>query len=149
MNVLITGGAGFVGCNLANALLSEGRVITILDNLSRKGSEGNLNWLLQAHADKVQFIKGDVRDTDLLFRAVKGQNMIFHLAAQVAVTSSVREPLDDFEINAKGTLNVLEAARSSPSNPVVLFTSTNKVYGSLQTDVKHLNTEKELMNPKL
>ena len=133
-NVLITGGAGFIGCNYAARLLTAGHRVTLLDNLSRKGAAANLRWL-QAHAragTDLRFIEGDVRDADALRAAAGGQAAIFHLAAQVAVTTSVRDPRADFEVNALGSFNVLEAARHHGHKPLVLYASTNKVYGGME-----------------
>jgi CDP-paratose 2-epimerase len=128
---LVTGGAGFIGSNLAHRLLSQGRRVRILDNLSRPGVEQNLDWLRSNHARKVETIIGDVRDPDVVKRAVAGTSQVFHFAAQVAVTTSLVDPVDDFATNAQGTLNVLEAARKRPTPPGVVLTSTNKVYGGL------------------
>ena len=133
MNVLITGGAGFIGSNLANHLLGAGHKVSVFDNLSRKGTEHNLEWL-QAHDQNksLRFIKGDVRDWDAVQAAIRDVDVVYHLAAQVAVTTSVNDPRTDFEVNALGTLNVLEAARLSERKPIVVFTSTNKVYGGME-----------------
>jgi CDP-paratose 2-epimerase len=128
---LITGGAGFIGTNLADRLLSQGAPVLVLDDLSRAGVERNLEWLRTRHDGRLQVEIADVRDAAAVRRAVDRADRIFHLAAQVAVTTSLVEPLRDFEINARGTLNVLEAVRSRPRPPPLLFTSTNKVYGSL------------------
>jgi CDP-paratose 2-epimerase len=128
---LITGGAGFVGTNLADRLASEGRTVRILDDLSRPGVEGNLEWLERRHPG-IEIAVQDVRDAAAVERAARNVERIFHLAAQVAVTTSLDEPRRDSEVNVGGTLNVLEAARSRPRPPQVLFTSTNKVYGSLE-----------------
>jgi CDP-paratose 2-epimerase len=131
--VLITGGAGFIGSNLAQRLLKTPEVhVRIFDDLSRRGVEQNLDWLHSvAGARPLEFVRGDVRDARAVRQAVQGATDIFHLAAQVAVTSSVDDPVTDFEINAHGTFNVLEAARAGGQRPFLLFTSTNKVYGSL------------------
>ncbi len=131
--VLITGGAGFIGCNYAARLISAGYQVTIFDNLSRRGTSSNVQWLReQFGADGFQLIQADVRDADALAAAAKEQDAIYHLAAQVAVTTSVRNPREDFEINALGTFNVLEAARLSGRQPVVVYASTNKVYGGME-----------------
>ncbi len=130
--VLITGGAGFIGTNLAHRLLSEGRPVLIYDNLSRKGVERNLAWLRSVHGDLVQFQCADVRDPEALRKAVKRASAVYHFAAQVAVTTSLDKPIFDFEVNARGTLNLLEALRSLAEPPPLLFTSTNKVYGDLR-----------------
>lgn len=132
MRVLITGGAGFIGSNLAHALLSEGHEVTIYDSLSRRGTERNLAWLQGQHKNGPHFVRGDVRDFAAVREAVQCADVIYHLAAQVAVTTSVTEPRTDFEVNALGTLNVLEAARLASANPIVVFTSTNKVYGAME-----------------
>jgi CDP-paratose 2-epimerase len=132
-SVLITGGAGFVGTNLADRLLSAGRPVVIFDNLSRAGVEQNLDWLVRKHGSLVRPLIGDIRDRSALRSAVEGTSQVFHFAAQVAVTTSLVDPIDDFEINATGTLNLLEAIRQlGPEAPSLIFTSTNKVYGSLE-----------------
>ncbi len=135
-NVLITGGAGFIGSNLAAHLLqhTDARV-RIFDNLSRRGVALNVAWLksLATKPSRLEFVIGDVRSSDQVEEAVRGVTEIYHLAAQVAVTTSVDDPETDFEINARGTLNVLEAARKTGERPMVLFTSTNKVYGGLES----------------
>jgi len=129
----ITGGAGFIGSNYVNRLLQRKANVTIYDNLSRAGASLNLTWLKETHGDKAfQLVKGDVRDADLLVEKAQQADVIVHLAAQVAVTTSVMKPREDFEINAQGTFNVLEAARTSKRNPIVLYASTNKVYGGME-----------------
>ena len=131
--VLITGGAGFVGCNLAAALLADGVPVRVLDDLSRPGVEKNLRWL-RASFPAVEFVRADVRDAAAVAGAVRGASRVYHFAAQVAVTTSLTGPVADFETNARGTLNVLEAVRTEADggNRVpLLFTSTNKVYGDL------------------
>jgi CDP-paratose 2-epimerase len=128
---LITGGAGFIGSNLAHRLLAAGRRVRILDNLSRPGVEQNLEWLRQQHASKLEAVIADVRDAAAVTRAMAGVSQVFHFAAQVAVTTSLDDPRDDFSVNAQGTLNVLEAARACATPPSLLMTSTNKVYGGL------------------
>src|ERR1041385_5256356 len=129
--VLITGGAGFVGSNLAHRLLSNGHRVRLLDNLSRAGVERNLRWLIETHGDLVDIEVPDVRNLSIIKQAVKDASQVFHFAAQVAVTSSLSDPIEDFEVNARGTLNVLEAIRAQASPPPLVFTSTNKVYGAL------------------
>ncbi|MDX1654338.1 MAG: GDP-mannose 4,6-dehydratase [Candidatus Competibacteraceae bacterium] len=129
--VLITGGAGFVGTNLAARLAGQGPVL-ILDNLSRPGVEANLAWLLQRFPDRLRVAIADIRDPYLLRSAVREAGRIYHFAAQVAVTTSLTDPAEDFEINAQGTLNLLEAIRGLDDPPPLVFTSTNKVYGDLQ-----------------
>ena len=129
--VLITGGAGFIGCNLADHLLSLGRRVRVFDNLSRPGVERNLHWLSRRHPERLQFFQADIRDPDAVADAVRGVAQVYHFAAQVAVTTSLEDSSTDFEINARGTLNVLEAMRRCPRPPGLVFTSTNKVYGHL------------------
>ena len=129
---LITGGAGFIGTNLAERLLEGGRRLRLLDNLSRPGVEENLRWLCEQYGDQVEVQLEDVRNPWAVYEAVLGADQVFHFAAQVAVTSSVEHPREDFDINARGTLNVLEALRKLSNPPPLLFTSTNKVYGSLE-----------------
>jgi CDP-paratose 2-epimerase len=129
---LVFGGAGFIGTNLCARLLEDGRDVTIFDNFSRAGTERNAEWLQATYGDRVQVIVEDVRDGRAVRRAVEKASAVFHFAAQVAVTTSLVDPVEDFSVNAAGTLNVLEACRRQPSPPPLLFTSTNKVYGSLK-----------------
>jgi CDP-paratose 2-epimerase len=129
---LITGGAGFIGANLADRLAHEGHRVRILDNLSRPGVEHNLRWLEGRHSRRLEVQRGDIRDLPLVREAVAGASRVFHFAAQVAVTASVTDPLEDFHVNLEGTLNLLEAVRSCPRPPGVIMTSTNKVYGALE-----------------
>lgn len=131
--VLITGGAGFIGSNLAERLLAETDArVRIFDNFSRGGVEHNLRWLRAMPGNRrLEVVRGDVRDAEAVRDAAADADEVFHFAAQVAVTTSVDDPASDFEVNAHGTFNVLEAARQSGRKPLVLFTSTNKVYGSL------------------
>ncbi len=129
---LITGGAGFIGSNYVSRLLQRGEQVTVFDNLSRAGSRLNLEWLRETYGDKsFKLVVGDVRDAKAILDASRDANVIVHLAAQVAVTTSVTKPREDFEINAYGTFNVMEAARASKNRPVVLYASTNKVYGGM------------------
>ncbi len=129
---LITGGAGFIGSNYSDHLLSCGAQVTIFDNLSRSGAEKNLAWLREKHgADSFDLIVGDTRDPGALSGVVEDVDVVVHLAAQVAVTSSVTDPRHDFEVNAYGTFNVLEAIRLSSNRPFVIYSSTNKVYGEM------------------
>ena len=130
---LITGGAGFIGTNLADALLSEGKSVIIYDNLSRNGVEKNLNWLREKHnSSNLRIEIADIRDEAALREAVNAADAVYHFAAQVAVTTSCTDPLMDFEVNARGTINLLEAIRQSEKQPPLVFTSTNKVYGDLE-----------------
>jgi len=139
--VLITGGAGFIGSNLANRLLTEGHEVTVFDNLSRSGCELNLSWLRETHgADSFRFVQADLTDFASLLHAAEGAQRIYHLAGQVAVTTSVKDPRQDFEANALGTFNALEAARQAADDPIFIYTSTNKVYGGME-DVKIVEEE--------
>jgi CDP-paratose 2-epimerase len=137
--VLITGGAGFIGTNLADALASSGRRVRVLDDLSRPGVERNLEWLEETHGDRIHFEKADVRDPAAVRRAMSGAEAVFHFAAQVAVTTSLEDPIHDHDVNVNGTINVLEAARLEREPPVVIFTSTNKVYGGMEDVKLHLD----------
>ncbi|HYZ81984.1 MAG TPA: NAD-dependent epimerase/dehydratase family protein [Solirubrobacteraceae bacterium] len=139
--VLITGGAGFVGTNLADHMLERGRRVRILDNLSRPGVERNLAWLERAHGSALEVMVADVRDRAAVRRALRGVESVFHFAAQVAVTTSLDEPLDDAGVNVTGTLHLLEEVRRASRPIPVVFTSTNKVYGSLP-DVELTETER-------
>jgi CDP-paratose 2-epimerase len=132
MNIVITGGAGFIGCNSADHFLNQGHELTIYDNMSRPGSQANLNWLQERHGDSWNFVQGDVRDYDGLASAVYGADVVLHLASQVAVTTSVTDPREDFENNALGTFNTLEAVRHNCPQAAVLYASTNKVYGAME-----------------
>ncbi|MBT9131396.1 MAG: CDP-paratose 2-epimerase [candidate division WS2 bacterium] len=132
MKILITGGAGFIGVNLAHYLLKQKKdELIILDNLSRPGSEKNLAWLQKIYPH-FKFIPADVRDYQAVVSSVKKIDLIYHLAAQVAVTTSVMDPITDFEVNVRGTLNLLEVVRKENPEAVFIFSSTNKVYGGLQ-----------------
>ena len=129
---LITGGAGFVGTNLAKRLLNEGRNVLILDNLSRPGVERNLQWLCDTYPKRLSVHVASILDFQTVKRLMRQADQVFHFAAQVAVTTSLTAPFQDFDINARGTLNILEAMRQSPNPPSLVFTSTNKVYGGLE-----------------
>jgi len=129
---LVTGGAGFIGCNYVHRLLRRGDHVVILDNLSRRGAEANVAWLRDEHGgDGFELRVAYVRDDRALVEAVDGVDVVVHLAGQTAVTTSVQDPRSDFQDNALGTFNVLEAARKASSHPVVLYASTNKVYGEM------------------
>lgn len=132
MRILITGGAGFIGCNLTQVCILAGHHVTLFDNLSRRGSAANLAWLRHTYGDAFTFMQGDIRDDEAVSKAVSGQQAIYHLAAQTAVTTSVTDPRTDFEINALGTFNLLEAARQVADDPIFIFSSTNKVYGGME-----------------
>jgi CDP-paratose 2-epimerase len=129
---LITGGAGFIGTNLAHRLLELGREVVLLDNLSREGVDTNMDWLRREWGSQLRVQLADVRDAHAVRRALTDVTDVFHFAAQVAVTSSLDDPLEDFDVNARGTLTLLEAIRRRSDPPRLLFTSTNKVYGDLQ-----------------
>jgi CDP-paratose 2-epimerase len=131
-NYLVTGGAGFIGSNYVHRLVQRGEKVTIYDNLSRAGAPRNVAWLEESFGkDALRLIVGDLRDADLLTESAKDADVIVHLAGQVAVTTSVINPRDDFEANALGTFNALEAARLSDRNPIFIYASTNKVYGGM------------------
>lgn len=133
MNLFITGGAGFIGVHTANYYLSKGDKVTIFDNFSRRGTRENVSWLKQKYGNKnLTVIEGDIRDFNILKRSIPGHDVIIHLAGQVAVTTSVVNPREDFEINALGTFNVLESVRLLTPNSILLFASTNKVYGGME-----------------
>lgn len=149
MGALVTGGAGFIGCNVADALLAAGKSVTVFDNLSRRGTALNLEWLIERHGQKnLRFIKGDIRDYSVVRDAVDAKTeAVYHLAGQVAVTTSVKNPRNDFETNALGTLNVLEAVRAKAPDAVLIYSSTNKVYGGLEhRQLKETDTRYELVD---
>ncbi len=130
--ILVTGGAGFIGSNLCAELVRRGHHVRVLDNLSRNGVRRNAEWLQRIASDQIEILVDDVRNPAVVRKAAEGIQVIFHLASQVAVTTSVTDPRTDFEINALGTLNALEAARLSPLQPPLFYTSTNKVYGGME-----------------
>jgi len=130
--ILITGGAGFLGVNAADHMVGAGWHVTVLDNLSRAGTEGNLKWLTSRHSSATTFVKADVRNAQALAEHVMNQDAILHLAGQVAVTTSLVDPVTDFDVNAGGTVNMLEAARKHNPEAPFVFASTNKVYGKLE-----------------
>ena len=146
MRVFITGGAGFIGSNLAAHHLQLGNQVTVFDNVSRFGSHHNLSWL-KAKGGDLTFVRGDIRDFDSIRNAVSEAkpDLIVHLASQVAVTTSVKNPREDFEINALGTFNVLEAVRAQAIPPAVFYASTNKVYGGLEDTRVTLNGTRYLL----
>ncbi len=128
--ILVTGGAGFIGSNLVESFLEKGESVTIFDNLCRDGSKVNAEWL-KSKGGKLKIVEGDVRNPPEIEKCVKGKDLIFHLAAQVAVTTSVTDPRTDFEVNALGTFNVLEATRRFNPKAIIVYSSTNKVYGEM------------------
>ena len=130
-HALIFGGAGFIGTNLAHRLAIQGRRVLVFDDLSRPGVERNARWLAATHGHRVELRRADIRDADAVLDAMGHASAVYHFAAQVAVTTSLNDPRHDFEVNALGTLNILEAQRAQPTAPPLLYTSTNKVYGDL------------------
>jgi len=132
-NILITGGAGFIGVNAVRRCIERGDTVTVFDNLSRRGTDLNVQYLEDHYAGKYRLVKGDIRtDISSLKELAASHDVIMHLAAQVAVTTSVIDPRTDFDINALGTFNILEAARQSSKKPAIIYASTNKVYGGLE-----------------
>lgn len=129
--IVITGGSGFIGSNLADSFLADGEDVVILDNLARAGVDQNLAWLSERHGDRVHPALADIRDLRGIEDVFADAKAVFHLAAQTAVTTSLDHPLDDFETNARGTINILEAVRKAGGKAPVIFASTNKVYGGL------------------
>jgi CDP-paratose 2-epimerase len=152
MRTLITGGAGFIGTNTAEYFIERGDDVMVYDNLSRKGSEINLEYLQKNYGDNVTFIHGDIskrgENYKKLVSTIKKSDRVLHLAGQVAVTTSIDDPIFDFRSNAQGTLNVLEALRESGRNIPLIFSSTNKVYGELdgtlqveEKDTRYIETK--------
>ena len=140
MKIFITGGAGFIGSNCALHFLNQGHEVTIYDDYSRKGGRSNMDWLAaEKKAGTLHFNEGDIRHYPWLETCIKDSDVVIHLAGQVAVTTSVLNPREDFEINALGTLNVLEAVRHHCPEAAVLYASTNKVYGGLDDVRIHEN----------
>ena len=129
--VLVTGGAGFIGCNIADRLAGSGHSVRIFDNLCRPGVERNLAWLRARHGDRIESIVADIRDARAVDHACEGVDAVFHLAAQVAVTTSFADPVEDFQVNLGGAINLLEALRRQGRRTPIMFASTNKVYGDL------------------
>ncbi len=140
MRVLITGGAGFIGSNLASHHLKKGDEVIVIDNLSRKGTVHNKKWLESLNGDLI-FHKIDIRQKENLEEVIKDIDLCYHCAAQVAVTTSVIDPYEDFQINLLGTVNLLEALRKNSPQSIIFFTSTNKVYGKL-ANLKVVEKEK-------
>lgn len=134
MKHLVIGGAGFIGCNLVDRLLSRGEKVSVLDDLSRSGADRNLKWLQASHPGSVDFTRQDItRHEDQWYGVFDGVDRIYHLAGQVAVTTSVEDPRRDFETNALGTFNVLEGMRqAAPKTAALVYSSTNKVYGGME-----------------
>jgi CDP-paratose 2-epimerase len=130
MTTVITGGAGFIGANVAHRLLSAGERVRVVDDLSRAQVVRNVEWLRRVHGSALDLVVADVRDARAVRAAIADAAHVFHFAAQVAVTTSLADPMHDFDVNARGTLVVLEALRATKPSPSLLFTSTNKVYGA-------------------
>lgn len=145
-SILITGGAGFIGTNLANRFLREGHCVTIFDNLERPGVESNLDQLKHTYGKNLRIEVADIRNKYKVQEAVNRAEFVYHFAAQVAVTVSCDHPVYDFDTNAKGTLNLLEAIRHTPHRPPIVYTSTNKVYGDLNS--KKLTSDKKRYSMK-
>ena len=137
--ILVTGGCGFIGSNVMDRMLGRGEHAVAFDNLSRRGAVKNAEWLSEKYGRRFELVQGDVRDAGAIAETAKDADVIYHFAAQVAVTTSVANPRHDFDVNAFGTLNTLEAARASGKNPVFIFASTNKVYGAMD-DVEVIET---------
>ena len=129
--VLVTGGAGFIGCNLADRLAREGHDVVVYDALARAGVEANLDWLKRRHPQRISAVVADVRDAASLDALARDACAVFHLAAQVAVTTSLAAPVEDFDVNVRATLSLLESLRAAGGTTPVIFASTNKVYGDL------------------
>ena len=134
MKIVIFGGCGFIGSNVADALLNDRHHVVLFDNLSRENVIKNYLWLLSNHP-KVKLLRQDIEDPYAVRRAVEIVDVVLHFAAQTAVTTSIVDPRHDFEVNALGTFNVLEGVRLSGNQPLVIYASTNKVYGDFKTEV--------------
>ncbi len=133
MTIFVTGGAGFIGCNLADFHLRRGEGVVLFDNLSRRGTETNLDWLRNNYGAQLTFVQGDIRDFAALQAALPPDAArVYHMAGQVAVTTSVSNPREDFEANALGTFNVLEAVRAVAPQAITFYASTNKVFGGME-----------------
>ena len=146
MKILITGGCGFLGSNLAASALERGDELTVFDNLSRLGSPQNLEWL--RGQGKFTHVHGDIRNTNDVTRLIRDvkPDAVFHVAGQVAMTTSIANPRLDFEINAGGSLNVLEAVRDHAPEAAVIYSSSNKVYGDLEY-IDYQETETRYVDP--
>lgn len=129
--ILVTGGAGFVGSNLAHRLAGRGCRVRVFDALSRPGVERNLEWLTGLHGNLIEPVIADLRDPGASAGAVRGVDAAFHFAAQVAVTTSMADPQEDFAVNLAGTFGLLDALRQHRPGAPLIFASTNKVYGDL------------------
>ena len=146
MKYLVTGGSGFVGSNITARLIERGEQVVVFDNLSRTGADANLQWLRSLGA--LEFVHGDIRnanDVETLFARVR-PDVIFHLAGQVAMTTSMSDPRKDFEINVGGSINVLESARKHTPEAAIVYSSSNKAYGDLGS-LKLIETETRYAAP--
>ena len=147
MKILVTGGAGFIGSHVAEYYAKKNNKVVVLDNLSRakllkkENRNTQYNWDYLTQYDSIKLIKGDIRDYQTIEKAVQGVEVIVHTAAQTAVTTSVTDPEPDFTTNALGTFNVLEAARKSSNKPIIIYCSTNKVYGENVNKIKVIEKE--------
>jgi CDP-paratose 2-epimerase len=140
MKILVTGGLGFIGSNIAHSMLEDGHEVVILDNLSREGVEKNQLWLEMLDP---KIMIADVRDEKAVKKAMKDVEVVFHYAGQVGVQTSIDDPMFDFDVNVRGTLNILEVARKMEKKPMIIFASTNKVYGEFDA-VKPVGEEQQL-----
>ena len=146
MKFLITGGCGFLGTNISEALLKQNKKLIIFDNLSRIGSEQNLDWL--KHRGEFRFINGDIRNQNDIEAAIIAEqpDVVIHLAGQVAMTTSIENPRKDFEINTLGSFNLLDSVRKYSPRSIIIYSSTNKVYGDLEW-VRYEEKEKRYIAP--
>ncbi len=148
---LITGGAGFIGSNLAFELAHRGLSVMVFDNLSRAGVSINARWLRREHPDRIDLVRGETGDREAVREAVRCASVVFHCAAQASSSTSFKTPREDFESNLIGTLNVLEALRELPDPPALVHASTSKVYGRLadvpvmRIGARHLPIDGELI----
>lgn len=147
LKIFVTGGAGFIGSNIAKSHLDKGDEVLVYDNLSRKGTEINLRWLKKLGGN-FKFVNGDVRNYSDVSKGIKNSDIVYHMAGQVAVTTSIVNPREDFEVNALGTFNVLEAMRMYAREAVLIYASTNKVYGNFNNKnfPKNGITENQLLD---
>jgi CDP-paratose 2-epimerase len=146
--VLITGGAGFIGCNVAANVAADGIRVRLLDNLSRPGVRRNLEWLQSRHGNLVELVEADLAMAPDLTRWLDDVQAVYHFAAQVAVTTSLAQPELDFRSNLLGTFRLLEALRRRDPPPALVFASTNKVYGNLES-LRLIETASRYRSPDL
>lgn len=149
MKYLITGGAGFIGSNLAKYLLDRNEEVIVFDNLSRKGTELNIRHLKKSYKNNLEFVQSDIRDISSLKKSMLYADVVFHLAGHVSITGSIENPREDFEVNVVGSLNILESARAMKKPPILIYSSTNKVYGNLLSlPMVEKDTRYEFIDPK-